>query len=527
MLPSSFSDNFDPDFDLATLTVGTAILKNPNDTSLQGLPTPYHEVLSLTLPYIDRFTVTYPPAALSYTQNVQDAQSLVNSPNLSPSYAGLLYFPANPRNCSDPAFPGNGIPANGITLDDLPLGFNLIALIPITACTSDYLLQAKRDQAEAAVLYNYTSMSNTPSSSLTNTFSVFSNPIYGVTSDDVAPLLANMVDYSGNMSSVPFGSNLTAVYDPTDYVRLTLTINTGQGSSLPGLWLFLLVILAALGLIIASTSVSMHISQYRARRDLRRRIAAGEIDLESLGIKRLTVPKEMIDAMPIKIYGAADLHSTTRHPYSPRPSADADSRQSTVTTPVSDYATKKEAATNTNVGVSPDAVYPAESACCAICLDDYVVNTTPVRHLPCNHIFHPHCIDPFLQTRSSLCPLCKRSVLPKGFIPPTLQLTNATVARERRIRLMRERASQHRRSSHSDPGVLESAPGEIELTNVEGNVPAAANGMTAPTQEEEDEELRRRPLGRRVLENLFPYFTRPTGVIRSFRRRSEYTAGTS
>jgi len=495
--------------------------------------TPYLEICKLTLPRVDRFTVTYPPPALSYAQNIQDAQSLVNTPNLSPSYAGLLYFPANPRNCSDPAVLGNGIPSNGITLETLPLGFNLIALIPITACTSDYLMQAKRDQAEAAVLFNYTSMSNTPSSSLTNTFSVFDNPIYGITSEDVAPLLQNMVDYAGNMSSVPFGSNLTAVYDPTDYVRLTLTIDTGQGSSLPGLWLFLLVILAALGLIIASTSVSMHISQYRARRDLRRRIAAGEIDLESLGIKRLTVPKEMIDAMPIKIYGAADVHSSNKRnasSSSPRPSADAESRQSTVATPVSDYGAKREVPTDANVEAAPDNIQnsPADnkesSACCAICLDDYLVNTTPVRHLPCNHLYHPHCIDPFLQTRSSLCPLCKRSVLPKGFIPPTLQLTNATVARERRIRLMRERASQRRRSTHSDPSALENGPGDIEMTNVEGNVPVAANSMAAPTQEEEDEELRRRPLGRRVLENLFPYFTRPTGVIRSLRRRSEYTS---
>ena len=180
-------------------------------------------------------------------------------------------------------------------------------MVPITACTSNYLSQAKRDQAESAILYNYTSTSNMPSSSLTNTFGFFDGPIYGISSDDAAPLLQNMVNYSGNMSSVPFGSNLTSIYDPLDYVRLTLTIDTGQGSSLPGLWLFLLVILAALGLIIASTSISMHISQYRARRDLRRRIAAGEIDLESLGIKRLTVPKEQIDAMPITIYGASSI----------------------------------------------------------------------------------------------------------------------------------------------------------------------------------------------------------------------------
>lgn len=399
------------------------------------------------LTFSDRFTVTYPPASLSYAQSITSAQSLANNPNLSPSYAGLLYFPSTLHNCSDPALPGNGVPQNGITLDRLPIGFNLIALIPISACTPDYLMQAKRDQAEAAILYNYSSMSNSPSPSLTNSFSVFNNPLYGIAAEDAGPILQNMVNYSGNMSSVPLGQNLTSIYDPTDYVRLTLTIDTGQGSSLPGLWLFLLVILAALGLIIASTSISMHVSQYRARRDLRRRIAAGEIDLESLGIKRLTVPKEMIDAMPITIYGASSIAPRTTTAAAGKKSTEEARRQSlqkasniSVDIPVGDRAADPAIAledATAAVTETPPISRFDQSQCCAICLDDYVANTTPVRHLPCNHIFHPHCIDPFLQTRSSLCPLCKRSVLPKGFIPPTLTLTNATVARERRIRLMR------------------------------------------------------------------------------------------
>jgi Ring finger domain len=462
---------------------------------------------------------------LSYAQTINDAQSLVNSANLSPSYAGLLYFPDNPRNCSDPAFPNNGMPLNGVTIDKLPLGFNLIAMIPITACTSDYLMQAKRDQAEAALLYNYTSVSNMPSPSLTNTFSAFNNPLYGITSDDARPLLQNLVNYSGNMSSVPLGSNLSAIYDPTDFVRLTLTLDTGQGSSLPGLWLFLLVILAALGLIIASTSVSMHLSQYRARRDLRRRIAAGEIDLESLGIKRLTVPKEMIDAMPIKIYGAssltpaADFAPTLAEKKSPSP--DPADNESTSASPdyESGQPTRREVDSSSEQDTiqNPPTVGFEQSPCCAICLDDYIVNTTPVRHLPCNHIFHPHCIDPFLQTRSSLCPLCKRSVLPKGFIPPTLQLTNATVARERRIRLLRERAVNNP-STTVDHSALENG-NAIELVSPDGTV-ATGNGITPPTQEEEDEELRRRPLGRRLLETVFPVFTRPAGALRRGRRAS-------
>ena len=410
-------------------------------------------------------------------------------------------------------------------MDNLPPGFNLIAMIPITACTSDYLTQAKRDQADIAVLYNYTSMSNIPSSSLTNTLSFFNNPIYGITSDDAIPLVQNMVSYSGNMSSVPFGSNLTSIYDPVDYVRLTLTVDTGEGSSLPGLWLFLLVILAALGLIIASTSISMHISQYRARRDLRRRIAAGEIDLESLGIKRLTVPKEQIDAMPITIYGASSM-PRNKYVTQPAPSANNESRQSpsrqsTSSGPSTLVPDPKHASTDSTIEASQEAQNTApadgfEQTSCAICLDDYVVNTTPVRHLPCNHIYHPHCIDPFLQTRSSLCPLCKRSVLPKGFVPPSLQLTNQTVARERRIRLMRERASnQGHTNDPADPAILENGQTAIEMVAPGGNaVTSEGIDMTPPTQEEEDEAIRRRPLGRRIIESIFPHFTRP--VRRTF-----------
>jgi len=387
-------------------------------------------------------------------------------------------------------------------------------MIPMSACTSDFLVQAKRDQAEAAILYNYSSMSNMPSPSLSSTFNVFNNPIYGITSQDAQPLLQNMVSYAGNMSTVPMGRNLSALYDPQDYVRLTLTIDTGQGSSLPGLWLFLLVILAALGLIIASTSISMHISQYRARRDLRRRIAAGEIDLESLGIKRLTVPKAMIDAMPITIYGASG----------PRPSRprSADTESSTDDSPSRPSPTPSNHISNGSTLDPMQNVQPSvdgfDQSSCAICLDDYVVNTTPVRHLPCNHIYHPHCIDPFLQTRSSLCPLCKRSVLPKGFIPPTLQLTNATVARERRIRLMRQRASQQ--TTQSDPSTLEAGVEMADRHAPPQDDPDPGTALAAPSQEEEDAEIRRRPWARRIMETVFPRFTTPVGSLRNLRRNT-------
>ena len=46
---------------------------------------------------------------------------------------------------------------------------------------------------------------------------------------------------------------------------------------------------------------------------------------------------------------------------------------------------------------------------CAICVDDFRENDM-TRVLPCNHFFHPDCIDPWLISHSSMCPLCKQSV---------------------------------------------------------------------------------------------------------------------
>jgi hypothetical protein len=48
---------------------------------------------------------------------------------------------------------------------------------------------------------------------------------------------------------------------------------------------------------------------------------------------------------------------------------------------------------------------------CAICLD-LLKDKDTVRGLPCNHCYHPKCIDPWLTDRRGSCPLCKRSYVP-------------------------------------------------------------------------------------------------------------------
>jgi E3 ubiquitin-protein ligase RNF13 len=62
---------------------------------------------------------------------------------------------------------------------------------------------------------------------------------------------------------------------------------------------------------------------------------------------------------------------------------------------------------------SPGSTESETSTCtnesCAVCLDDFQP-AVEVKVLPCQHGFHPHCIDPWLQSRSELCPICKRSI---------------------------------------------------------------------------------------------------------------------
>jgi hypothetical protein len=48
--------------------------------------------------------------------------------------------------------------------------------------------------------------------------------------------------------------------------------------------------------------------------------------------------------------------------------------------------------------------------CCSVCLDDFEENNL-VRSLPCRHVFHSQCIDPWFLNHKRLCPVCKSDVM--------------------------------------------------------------------------------------------------------------------
>ncbi|TID26390.1 hypothetical protein E2P81_ATG00867 [Venturia nashicola] len=380
-------------------------------------------------------------ATLSYTyQEKNKIRTLsATSSTAGSDIDGLLYVPIidNPTcNISTSLVPHNVTKAANLPGHS---SISLIAIAPwISAeCTLAYLAAVQRDAIRSFLFFipdGGTDQPPVPNDQqwalndggrwkTTNKFSVYAIP--GATG---AALMQQLSHYSGNVTTVPNGHELANEYQPSDYIRLAAEVNLAGASNLPSLWVFLLIVLAILIFIIGSTSFTMHWIQRRRRERLRRRVAVGEVDLEALGIKRLTVPQEVLDKMPAYVYTlggnekleeAGIMESTGLPAYPPSMSPTSDS--STVTTSSTRSHTEQ--------------LYSQPT--CAICLDDYTPGETIVRELPCRHIFHPECIDSFLRENSSLCPLCKKTTLPKGYCPALV--TNAMVRRERMVRRIRER----------------------------------------------------------------------------------------
>jgi hypothetical protein len=64
-------------------------------------------------------------------------------------------------------------------------------------------------------------------------------------------------------------------------------------------------------------------------------------------------------------------------------------------------------------GQAGSTQYDNNDTPCSICLDLYEEGDK-LRKLPCGHMFHMSCIDPWLLGSSSLCPMCKGSVVELG-----------------------------------------------------------------------------------------------------------------
>jgi Ring finger domain len=409
---------------------------------------------------------------------------------------GLVYVPTLPASDPCSAQVAKYAPKNVTTLSSLPnnedflITVGLVALIPWISGSCMQSFFNLFDNMPSNELYGIVTylpqdiaLGNFPQAeppaSSSSAWNIDGNldwqvnmnmPVYAINADHAQVIMTQLSLYSGNMTQAPHAANLTKIYDPHDYVRLYSLIDQPQGTNLPSLWVFLLIVLGVLLFLICSTSFCMHTMQRYRRRAIQRSVVEGEMDLEALGIKRLTVPAEVLDKMALIVYVAPEDSveksavpaigpaSPPKSAIAPRVSVSSGSKEEPPDHERGDHITAANDGDSpsssideipkptTTVDVAEQAHLPPISSLphqhlaftqptCSICLEDFVSRGTIVRPLPCKHVFHPSCINPVLREYSSLCPICKASVLPAGYCP---EITNAMIRRIRGLQRLRE-----------------------------------------------------------------------------------------
>ncbi|KAI1074264.1 hypothetical protein F5B20DRAFT_563936 [Whalleya microplaca] len=392
-----------------------------------------------TIPSTILRNITALSSQIAYSEDLLENVTTLSASSSSTSNGviqGLLYVPDLDEDdpCQDLA--GSYIPPNVTRQANLPTtNYNLIALAPwISAdCTKSFFASARLDPLRAMLVYIPDGDTSQPADADSDTWDLQDGgawktqnhyPIHAVPGAFGNEMMRQLSLYSGDLSQVPFSNEINRTYspNPADYVRVWTELTVSTQTATVQLWVFVLIILAVIVSVIGGTSLLMHYVQNRRRAALRRRVMRGEVNLEALGIKRLTVPMEHIQTFAIFTYNYDPPLSSPTSAKSPYKHGE---RSSDIEARATNSRNEKY---DSGIGYQPT---------CLICLDDFQIKKTIIRELPCGHIFHPECIDEFLSELSSLCPSCKESMLPPGHCP---KITNGMVRREfgtRRLRSVR------------------------------------------------------------------------------------------
>ncbi|KAJ2334051.1 hypothetical protein GGI00_002033 [Coemansia sp. RSA 2681] len=130
------------------------------------------------------------------------------------------------------------------------------------------------------------------------------------------------------------------------------------------------------------------------------------------------------------------------------------------------------------IGTEP-AVLKGCIATCIVCIDDFVVGSK-MRILPCGHNYHIECIDPWLTTKSSLCPLCKYDT--RGVLTDLERsLSGPRILASRRMFGNAIDSSSLYSDSESSSFMAESHS-HISLAGMLSGLKSAAQGVAMPVQ---------------------------------------------
>lgn len=210
-----------------TLGVITLAFPDPSGASLPGEPKKVDPNLSFQY---------------GLQQNIRTLST--NDATSGNDITGLLYTPD--LAADDPCVKASEpyVPANATRQANFPNNgrYALVALAPWISptCTLSYLAAARSFQTQGFLFFLPDNSTAEPPPANDATWSLGDGgnwkqdndyPVYVVPGAVGSTLIAATADYSGNISSVPNGADLLNTYDPTDYVRLYVDIDTGASSS--------------------------------------------------------------------------------------------------------------------------------------------------------------------------------------------------------------------------------------------------------------------------------------------------------
>ncbi|KEY77868.1 RING finger [Aspergillus fumigatus] len=383
--------------------------------------------------------------------------STQNAPDKGP-VRGLLFVPT--LNSQDPCTNATAslVPSNSTRHSHVaPLNFPNIGLAPWVSieCTQSFLNASQQQGVKALIFFLPSTNDSKPPAPEDSIWDLGDDgawkkqnnyPVYAIPGPAGETLMQQLSWYSDNATLVGFDtdSNLNEssalAQDQHGIVRLFALIDYAEDRrNMPSLWGFILAILGMVLVLSIIILLCYQFVQKRRRLALERRISAGETDTENFGLHHIRVSREVLDQIPTYVYPAVNIPSKVSLRSSPSQTqitlARADDASSIRSVDPKEprlvYKETEMQASSSTIRLPETAITcqssrpPSARECsdstsrsqptCAICLDDFVSGITIVRELPCGHIFHPSCIDVSLTQISSLCPLCKKSVLPAEY----------------------------------------------------------------------------------------------------------------
>lgn len=124
------------------------------------------------------------------------------------------------------------------------------------------------------------------------------------------------------------------------------------------------------------------------------------------------IARAMLDTIPIVKFGEKDETAKKEADIEMNKPEDTEQNTTKVTTTEVVETAAEDAPAQTK-DVNADGTDETGNLGCSICTEDFNKGEE-VRVLPCNHKFHPECVDPWLLNVSGTCPLCRIDLHPKG-----------------------------------------------------------------------------------------------------------------